>query len=196
FDAVLAAWLETVDADGAALGITGLDVPTLLARLATTESLRNSATVRRPGRALDEYIEAQVHGRVDLARDVEALVIDPAFDGTPTGEHLAAVASRYGIALHRHAGFVLRPSEVPSDFRGPRMAPLAERISDGAELDAVTLGRAAQSLIREPTKWLDWGNAAETWQHIKQLWHVLVRYGRERVSPIQSARAKHDGNAS
>lgn len=120
---------------------------------------------------------------MDLARDVEALVIDPAFDGTETGEHLASIAARYGIALRRHAGFVLRPAEVPSDFRGPRMVPLAERISGGAEFDVAALGRAAQSLIREPTKWLDWGTEAETWQQIKQLWHVLVRFGRERTAP-------------
>jgi Protein of unknown function (DUF3626) len=182
FEAVLAAWLEAVDATGSALGTTELDVPTLVARLSTSESLRRSPTSRPPGRALDEYIEAQVHGPIDLARDVEALVIDPAFDDTQTGEHLVAIASRYGIPLRRHAGFVLRPAEVPSDFRGPRMAPLAKRISGGAEFDATTLGRAAHSLVREPTTWHDWGTAAEAWQHIKQLWHVLVRFGRERAT--------------
>jgi Protein of unknown function (DUF3626) len=180
FEPVLAAWLEAVEATGSALGLMNLDAPKLVSRLGTSESLRRSGTGRPPGRALDEYIEAQVHGPLVLARDVEALVIDPAFDGTQTGEHLATIASRYGITLRRHAGFVLHPSEVPSDFRGPRMPPLAERISDGAEIDAATLGQATQSLIREPTKWQDWGTAAETWQHIKQLWHVLVRFGRER----------------
>ncbi|MBL2973925.1 DUF3626 domain-containing protein, partial [Klebsiella pneumoniae] len=32
---------------------------------------------------LDDYIEAHVHGPVLLARDVEALVLDPSFRGTP-----------------------------------------------------------------------------------------------------------------
>ena len=177
FDAVLGAWLEAVDQNGAALGVAGLDVPTLLERLSSSQTPTN----RTPGRALDDYIEAQVHGPIDLGRDVESLVIDPAFEDTEIGKDLVAIAARYGIALRRHAGFVLTPAEVPSDFRGPRMRPLAERISSGSELDAAALGRAAQSLTREPAKWSDWGSATETWQHIKQLWHVLVRFGRERT---------------
>lgn len=35
------------------------------------------------GGALDSYVEAQIHGGVLLSRDVEALVLDPAFRGTP-----------------------------------------------------------------------------------------------------------------
>jgi hypothetical protein len=186
FEAVLAAWLEAVDTSGSALGVAGLDVATLIHRLSSAGSLRHSRASRPPGRALDDYIEAQAHGSIDLARDVEALIVDPAFDDTETGEHLLAIAARYRIPLRRHAGFVLRPAEVPSDFRGPRMPELAKRISSGPEFDAATLGRAAQSLIREPTKWQDWGTAAETWQHIKQLWHVLVRFGRERTRSSQT----------
>lgn len=157
FDTVLAAWLEATD-----LGVLN-------------EHL--SRTTDRPhGRALDEYIEAQVHGPIDLALDVEALVIDPAFDDTETGAHLEAIAARYGIALRRHAGFVLHPSDVPSDFRGPHMRPLAERIAGDSDFDAATLGRAARTIGHDP----------ETWQHIKQLWHVLVRFGR----PHPRARAR------
>jgi hypothetical protein len=33
--------------------------------------------------ALDDYIEAQVHGQVVLARDMEALVLDASYRGTP-----------------------------------------------------------------------------------------------------------------
>lgn len=183
FDAILAAWLEAVDFKGAALGVADLDVPGLVARLSSSARVRHEPTnLVPPGRALDDYIEAQVHGAISLARDVESLVIDPSFDGTPTGHHLVDIASRYGIALRRHAGFVLRPEEVPSDFRGPRMAPLAERISGGEELDAATIGEAARSLVREPTRWSDWGSPPETWQHLKQLWHVLVQFGRTAPS--------------
>jgi hypothetical protein len=181
FEKLLAAWLEAIDSTGSALGVGDLDVPTLLGELSKSGASRRSQASRPPGRALDDYIEAQVHGPIDLARDVEALVVDPAFDATPTGEHLAAIASRYGIALRRHPGFVLHPSEVPSDFRGPRMPRLAERISNGAAFDAATLGRAAHSLRVEPETWQDWDSPAETWQHIKQIWHVLVRFGRART---------------
>lgn len=175
FEPILAAWLRAIATSGAALGVTGLDVSTLLPRIV------EAPRARRPGRALDDYIEAQVHGPIDLARDVEALVIDPSFDDTEAGQHLVAIAERHAITLRRHAGFTLSPAEVPSDFRGPRMPALAHRIAGGAELDAAMLGRAALSLIREPAKWQDWDAEAETWQHIKQLWHVLVRFGRERA---------------
>jgi Protein of unknown function (DUF3626) len=42
--------------------------------------------------SLNDYIEAQVHGVLSLAADVDALVTDPAFAGTTTGELLLATA--------------------------------------------------------------------------------------------------------
>jgi hypothetical protein len=36
---------------------------------------------KRTGRALDDYVEAQVHANIDLATDVEAVVVDPSFRG-------------------------------------------------------------------------------------------------------------------
>ena len=130
------------------------------------------------GRALDDYIEAQVHGPIDLARDVEALVIDPSFDGTPTGDVLASLAARYGIAMRRHPGFVLTATDVDDDFRGPRMRPLARRIAGEGAFDAARIGEAARSLAEDPASCADWDDPAEAWQHLKQLWHCLVRFGR------------------
>ena len=170
FDGILAAWLDAIETTGAALGASGLDVPGLLSRLA-------DAAPRPAGRALDDYIEAQVHGPIELARDVAVLVVDPSFAGTPTGTHLVALAARYGFAFRYHAGFALRAAEVPPDFRGPRMRPLAERIAGDTLLDAAALGRAARSIVESPERWHDWGTPAATWQHIKQLWHVVVRFG-------------------
>jgi len=155
FDSLRAAWLVALETTGTALG-----------------------GPRGSGPALDDYIEAQVHGPIGLADDVAALVVDPSFDRTPTGDRLRALAERHGIAIRSHAGFVLGASEVPDDFRGPRMRPLAERIAGDALLDAALLGTAARSLIEEPDRWREWATPAETWQHIKQLWHVLVRFGR------------------
>ncbi len=65
------------------------------------------------------------------------------------------------------------------------MGPLATRLDERfatmrGELDAVVIGRAAQSLHAEPDAWRDWGTTDETLQHLKQLWHVLVRFGRAR----------------
>ncbi|MFC8830323.1 DUF3626 domain-containing protein [Streptomyces sp. NPDC057137] len=135
-----------------------------------------------PGRKLDEYVEAQVHGDIDLARDAEALVVDPSFRGTDTGRLLAVTARRCGIALEWHAGFVLAPDEVDAEFRGAVMVPFAARVCrsygrDGI-LDAEVLGRAAASVVREPGAWARWGTRDEVLQYVKQLWHVLVRFGR------------------
>jgi hypothetical protein len=123
-----------------------------------------------------------VHGDIELATDVEAVVVDPSFQGTLTGNGLRELASRHDFAFRWHRGFALRSDEVPSDFRGPRMVPLAARVAAFAsvrdQLDAATLGRAAVDLHRNPETWSDWATPEETWQHIKQLWHVLVRFGR------------------
>ncbi|MFO0630909.1 MAG: DUF3626 domain-containing protein [Polyangiales bacterium] len=168
FDGVLAAWLEAAR-DGAALG-RAIDVPTLLAH-------DFAATSTSPGRALDDYIEAQVHGPIDLATDLDAILVDPSFHGTETGAALLTLGDRAGVPVRAHAGFAMVARDVPDDFRGPRMRPLAARIVGEARLDAAALGRAARSLHTSPATWSDWGTPQETWQHLKQLWHVLVRFG-------------------
>jgi hypothetical protein len=132
------------------------------------------------GRVLDEYIEVQVHGPVRLATDVAALVADPSFRDTPTGTALIAVADRYGLPLSWHAGFTLAVDAVPAEFRGPRVPPFAAHLRGlygGDRLDAAVLGRAAIAITAEPERWRDWGTFDEVLQLVKQLWHVLVRYG-------------------
>jgi len=180
---VMSALLETIETTGAALGVAGVDVAYLLRVLARQSTADPRALASStPGRALDEYIEAQVHGDIDLRTDVARLVADPSFDGTPTGEQLRDLARCNGLQFSWQAGFVLDVDEVPADFRGSEMVPLARRIAAfspvSGRLDAATLGRALALLHREPQCWADWGTPAETWQHIKQLWHVLVRFGR------------------
>jgi hypothetical protein len=176
FEPLLAAMVEAAAADRDVLGI----------RLTAAEVLKRVSSrgwERAVGRALDDYIEAQVHGPIDLSSDVEALVIDPSFEETEVGVRLRELCERHGMPLERHPGFVLTVAEVhavPSDFRGPRMGALAERVAVGQResVDAATIGRAAASLTREPRAWQDWDTPEATLQHLKQLWHVLVRFGR------------------
>jgi hypothetical protein len=131
-----------------------------------------------PGRVLDTVVEAQIHGPVDLRRDVESLVVDPAFAATPTGSILRQLSSRCEMPLHWHRGFRLAVADVPGDFRGPGMPRLAERIAerDGV-LDAAIIGTAEAALHDRPHTWQDLGSEAEVSQLLKQLWHVLVHYG-------------------
>ena len=135
-----------------------------------------------PARCVDGYIEAQVHGGVDLRRDVEAIVLDPSFAGTEVEDEMAAAAVRYGFALRWHGGSELEVERVPHDFRGPTMPGLARRIA-GAHgvIDACAIGRAARGLVvGEP---LPGGDAADSAvQQLKYLWHTLLVHGRDRAS--------------
>jgi hypothetical protein len=143
------------------------------------------AVANAQGRSLDDYIEAQVHGPVELATDAEAIVADPSFRGTEIGAMLGETARRYGLGLSWHVGFELDAFDVPPEFRGPAIPVIAARIArefggGSPRLHAELIGRAARSVVTDPDDWQDWDTPEETLQRIKQLWHVLVRYGAPR----------------
>ncbi|WP_423791104.1 DUF3626 domain-containing protein [Micromonospora cathayae] len=194
FEPVLAALLRATDEQGVSLGVAGMDVATLVRTLLR----RPERAAWAPGaavRALDDYVEAQVHGDVVLTRDVEALVADPSFRGTRCGAALVDLADRCGFELRWHDGFVLPVDRVDADFRGPAIPPLAARVlaefgQPGAVIDAALIGRAAASLVTEPDRWADRGPAAVTHQHLKQLWHVLVRYGGPHDGEVPGLRLR------
>ncbi|MCW3844110.1 DUF3626 domain-containing protein [Micromonospora yasonensis] len=178
FEPVLAALLTATADTGVTLGVAGMDTGTLLQSLLRHRARESYAA----GRALDDYIEAQVHGELSLARDVEALVVDPSFQGTEVVRILAGVADRHGFPLTWHCGFELPVDGIDPEFRGPAIPPLAARVHaefarPGAPVDAALIGRAAASVVTDPQRWADRGPTEVTLQHLKQLWHVLVRYG-------------------
>ncbi|PZV88998.1 Protein of unknown function [Micromonospora phaseoli] len=178
---VLAALFAATADTGTCLGRPGMDLVTLVVELLRRRE-EIAAAPRAAGRALDDYIEAQVHGDVQLGRDVLELVVDPSFRDTGTGATLAAAARRYGFPLRWHAGFTLPVEQVDAELRGPAIPPLAARVHaefarPGEPLHAALLGRAAASVVTEPGRWADRGPTADTLQHLKQLWHVLVRFG-------------------
>jgi hypothetical protein len=116
------------------------------------------------GRALDDYVEAQVHGGLTLGGDVTAVVADPSFRGTGYEPLLRALAPR----LRWSPGFVLEPAAFPAGLRGPQVPPLAARVAAryGVRvLDAEVIGRAARE-------------EGSDLQLIKYLWHILVLLGR------------------
>ena len=161
FELVLAGLLGAVAREGKALGTNGVTVGEYAGAL-LDESRRQPLFAPVQGAALDDYIEAQIHGELRMDRDIEAIVADPSFLGGATGEILAATAKRYGLSLEWHAGFAIRPAEVPDDFRGPEMQPLAERVlkllyRDGERFDAAAIGQAAVSVVSHPEEWEDWG---------------------------------------
>lgn len=178
FDTVLAAALDEVRSTGRALGEQHLDATSFLGRVIRESSSENLITFgAAPARNLDECIEVHIHGAVNLNEDVEFLVVDSAFQNTLTGGRLIELGKAYGFDMHWSPGFFLAASKVPQNFRGPVMLPLAKFIANHDILDCVAIGQAVVSLRENPSAWKEWGSFDETLQYLKQLWHVLVRFG-------------------
>lgn len=112
---------------------------------------------------LIDYVEAQVHGGVQLDRDVEAVVLDPCFRGT----ELEALARLLPCPVEWHAGFVLDIEDVRrhADYRTPEAVAFAERIAVGGWLTARILGEAAHAGRHHP-------------KAVRYVWHYIARFGR------------------
>ncbi|MFJ7246544.1 DUF3626 domain-containing protein [Kitasatospora sp. NPDC098652] len=112
--------------------------------------------------ALDDYIEAQVHGPVRPAEDVEALVLDPCYRNTPVED----AARRLPCPLEWHPGFRLTVEELRRhpDYRGQEFVALGARIAEDGALDPRIIGAAAASGRHDP-------------QALKKVWHYLARFG-------------------
>jgi hypothetical protein len=163
------------------LGIKNLTIPQLLNILMQELSLPPlDPSTGEPGRVLDSCVEAQVHGPIDLRFDIEQLVIDSSFDGTPTGEILDEIARKYRFPIYRHCRFQFAADSVPEDFRGPAVKKLAKRIAVTEMVNAAVIGAAEATLYTHPETWDDWGSRDEALQHLKQLWHVVVHYGEAK----------------
>lgn len=132
---------------------------------------------RKSNRNLNHYIEAQIHGDITLTEDVEVLVADPSFKGTRIGASLEQLCLKYSIELYWHMGFIMRADEVPSDFRGPTMPSLANRIARNNYIFASVIGDAVNDLTQNPELWKDRGSYEEVLQELKYMWHILVQFG-------------------
>src|SRR5690606_7040252 len=122
FEGVLSGLVERFRETGTCVGLTGVHPVDLLRSLPRPRPAE-------PGRALDDYVEAQVHGGVDLRCDVEAIVLDPSVQATPSGDLLLSAARRWGVAVEWHSGFELAPDEFGPEFRGPHVPPLARAVA-------------------------------------------------------------------
>lgn len=112
--------------------------------------------------ALDDYIEAQIHGPVLLDRHVEALVLDPCYRGTPVEASARALPFR----TEWHAGFRLTVEELRrhGDYRGEEFVLLGAGIASDGVLDPRVIGDAARA-------------GRHDLQSLKRVWHCLARFG-------------------
>lgn len=112
--------------------------------------------------ALDDYIEAHIHGPLSFDHDIEALVLDPSHRDTRT----EAAAHRLGCPVEWHAGYRLTVDELRQhpDYRGPDYVELGTSLARRGHLDPALLGDAARTARHDD-------------QAIKRVWHLLARYG-------------------
>ncbi|WP_426243860.1 DUF3626 domain-containing protein [Nocardioides sp. LHG3406-4] len=111
--------------------------------------------------ALDDYVEAHVHGGLRLGMDVEALVLDPCFRGTAVSE----AAERAGCPVEWHPGYSVLTAGLDDAYRGPEHVALARSLGEALTPDII--GSAARAGEHDP-------------QALKKVWHLLARFGRRQ----------------
>jgi hypothetical protein len=180
---VLAPLLSQLERGDGAFAVANLSVEACLTAMMQSFSMPFPDPAFRPlGRALDSFIEVQVHGELCLGNDVERLVADSAFRDHPVGEALAAISTTYGIPLNWHPGYRIPVRDVPDIFRDYPVRPLAERIAGDGMLDAANIGAAANSVKLDPKAWRGWASDDDILTQFRRLWHVLVLTGAPRIA--------------
>jgi hypothetical protein len=108
---------------------------------------------------LDDYVEAHVHGPLLLGRDVEAVVLDPAYRGSGLEDGLPC-------PVEWHHGFRLAVEELErhADYRGEDVVRAGRAVAAGGMLDARVIGLAVHTGRFDP-------------QVLKRLWHCTARFG-------------------
>ena len=172
---VLAGLAEEADS-GAVLSLP-CDAAALL------ELLAGAFPIGPARRELDNYVEIQVHGGVDLGADVDLAVLDPSFRGTAIHDSFETMASTYGVELEWHGGSELTVDDVPADFRGPTMLELAKKVArPNGVVDAHAIGVAARSMAFTEMEASGDAQASDA-QQLKYLWHTLLAWGTD--APLQ-----------
>ncbi len=110
---------------------------------------------------LDDYIEAHVHGLVRIADDVEAIVLDPCYKGTP----VETAAHRLPCAVEWHGGFRLSTDRL-DDCERYRGKVAADAIYSMSYQDAVTPLEIGSARLAD----LDY-------QVAKWVWHCVACFG-------------------
>lgn len=111
---------------------------------------------------LDNYIEAHVHGTLQVSTDVEAIVLDPCYRDTA----VERAALTLGCILEWHDGFRLSLDHLGScaQFRGPTVAEAISRISIDGVVTPLEIGTARDVVL--------------DYQMAKWVWHCVARFGR------------------
>jgi hypothetical protein len=111
---------------------------------------------------LDDYIEAHVHGGIDLGTNVEALVLDPCYQDT----QVETEAKCLGCPVEWHGGFRVATEVLlrNADYRGFEFAELGVSLAKDGHLDPAMIGDASRT-----------GRYDQ--QALKRVWHYVARFG-------------------
>jgi hypothetical protein len=111
---------------------------------------------------IDHYIEAHIHGRIDIHHDIKVLVLDPYYKGTA----VETEARKLPIAVEWHSGFRLEATilEANPEYRGIRIVELGKRIAKDGWITPHIIGEAVNDGAYEA-------------QDLKKVWHYLARFG-------------------
>jgi hypothetical protein len=116
--------------------------------------------------ALDDYVEAHVHGPISLIDDVAAVVLDRCYLDTMVADAAAALPVR----VEWHDGFRLPVDELAAhpDYRGPHVVDVARAVArdhtTGGTITPAVVGQASRSGRYDP-------------QDVKKVWHHVARWG-------------------
>lgn len=111
---------------------------------------------------LDDYIEAHVHGPLQVAGDVEAVVLDPCYRNTPVED----AARLLPCAVEWHDGFRLSVDRLGDceRYRSAAAAEAVSSISAGGFVTPLEVGAARA--------------AGMDYQLAKWAWHCVARFGQ------------------
>lgn len=109
---------------------------------------------------LDRYVEAHVHGQVSIARDVEAVVLDPCYQGSD----VERAAARLDCRVEWHPGFSTATASLDRNYRGAEYVKLAQLM--GSVITPDLIGQAARS-------------GKYNGQALKKVWYYLARFGKQ-----------------
>lgn len=114
------------------------------------------------GDLLDGYVEAHVHGVLEIGRDAEAVVLDPCYRHTAVADH----ALRLGVPVEWHEGRVLDVDTLQrnANYRDPDAVAVGLSLAHDGLIHAGLIGDAAREGAHHP-------------QSIKQVWHHTAHFG-------------------
>lgn len=145
----------------------------------TSETLKRNTVKEHLSHNLDFYIETQIHGKVDLKKDISTLVLDYSFKGTEFENYFLQISEKFNILLVWNLGYQLNERDFPDNFRGKEVPDFAKQIAKNGIVNAYILGKA----ISNSKLKLEYGETA-LFQFAKYIWHCLVKFGKP-IKPVE-----------